>query len=131
RHLASVQGQAVETFTLGDLLAWAAGEPFESEALRLAVADPVFADGLRTNQPAALLRAGHAVFRAHGPEAVEILAARVREEPDTNDAQELLELLAYLPSGLATAALHDLHETAPLLEGPAGRLLHKRMQRLL
>lgn len=131
RYLASVLGQPVETFRLEDLLAWAAGEPFESAALRVAVADPVFADGLRTNQPAALLRAGHAVFRAHGPEAIEILTARVRQEPDPNDAQELLELLAYLPSGLATAALHDLHETAPRLQEQAGRLLHKRMQRLL
>jgi hypothetical protein len=103
-----------ERWSIDDLMGWARGDDPANESLREALTDPVFADGLRTHTEAALRRSGLALWRTHGAETPALLYSLILTTDAPDVAADLTAMLACVPSGLATAALHRLRDTAQL-----------------
>jgi hypothetical protein len=106
-------GMTAESFSVDAVFEWAAGDEVEEESFIRAIGDASFADGLRTFEESAMLRAGRAVLAHHGPSVVRDLQDLAMDPDDGNDPKLEVQLLAHVPSGLAIGGLHELMATAP------------------
>lgn len=122
-----------ESWTIDDLLAWSRGEERTAPALARALEDDAFATGLRTHGADAFVRAARGLWRAHGAETVSLLWGVIVGAEQADEAALFTKLLARVPSGLATAALHRLSESpdAERVHADAHRLFEARRQRQL
>lgn len=114
RNLASLRQQLEsepvargECFEMSDLTAWfRGGDIDETGDFGAAVGAQSFAQGLRTLEDAALERAAMGLWRCAGPDVADAIQHALDDAPSTDEAIELLHLVARLPSGLSAAVLH-------------------------